>query len=351
MRKPVLPQILFLLIALVLCSSCQQGLTTLRYSGKTMGTTYNVIAVAPVSTSSKDLGKAIEARLARVNKHLSNWDPTSEISRFNATQTTSPIAISEMMAEVMAAANIVHRDSFGVFDVTLAPLIELWGFGARKTETPVPTPEAIAATRALVGQLKLLALDAEAKRLTKRNGKTTINLSAIAKGFGVDQVAATLRQFDVRNYMVEIGGDLVASGVNAEGRKWRIGIERPAATGRRLQTTIDISGPGMATSGDYRNYKERDGVRYSHILDPRTGYPIKHQTASVTVLAQNAMLADAWATALLVLGKDEGLKIAEKHNLAAMFIFKDANKSTPQNQADNFAVLMSAAFEDMKRQD
>lgn len=313
-----------------------------------MGTTYNVIAVAPAATSSENLHKAIKASLDRVNKHLSNWDPTSEISRFNATQSTAPIAISDMMVQVMSAAHAVHRDSLGQFDVTLAPLIEVWGFGTRKVDTPRPSPEVIAAARARVGQLDKLALDTAAKTLAKRDATASINLSAIAKGFGVDEVARTLKTFEISNFMVEIGGDLLTSGLNPRGQKWRIGIERPDASSQRVQMTIDISGLGMATSGDYRNYREHDGQRYSHIISPRTGEPITHRTASVTVLAQDAMLADAWATALLVLGKDAGLKIAKQHNLAVLFIYRDPKQAEPD--AGGFGVLMSPRFEDIKDQ-
>ncbi len=348
MRTHPVTTFLLLPIALILCSSCQPGNVTLRYSGKTMGTTYNVIAIAPAATSSEDLGKAIEATLTRVNKHLSNWDPTSEISRFNATRKTAPVAVSEMLAQVITAANEVHRDSGGLFDVTLAPLIELWGFGTRKAETPLPAPEKIAEAQAQVGQLKLLKLDRSASTLAKRDDQVTINLSAIAKGFGVDEVAAVLTTFNVENYMVEIGGDLVTRGVNERGQKWRIGIERPDASSRRVQVTVDISNLGMATSGDYRNYKEHAGVRYSHILNPKTGQPIRHRTASVTVLARNAMLADAWATALLVAGQDRGMEIAKKHNLAALFISKGNAKSGDQKAADGFGVLMSPKFMDIK---
>ena len=313
-----------------------------------MGTTYNVIAVAPAATSSEKLDNAIKASLERVNKHLSNWDPVSEISRFNADQSTAPIAISDMMVKVLAAANSVHRESQGQFDVTLAPLIEVWGFGTRKVDTPRPSPEMIATARARVGQLDKLTLNTAAKTLLKRDPSITINLSAIAKGFGVDEVARTLKTFKISNFMVEIGGDLVTSGLNPRGQKWRIGIERPDAGSQRVQTTIDISGHGMATSGDYRNYREHNGTRYSHIINPRTGEPVTHRTASVTVLAQDAMLADAWATALLVLGKDEGMKVARRQDIAALFIFRDPEQAAPD--AGGFGVLMSPRFEDIKGQ-
>ena len=312
-----------------------------------MGTTYNVVAVAPAGTPSDDLAKAIEATLARVNRHLSNWDPKSEISRFNASRSTAPVAVSDMMVKVMAAADLVHRQSRGYFDVTLAPLIELWGFGKRSPETPVPDADKVELARALTGQTTKLALDQSAGTLAKIDERVTVNLSAIAKGFGVDEVAATLGEFGVKNYMVEIGGDLVTHGKNDRGRDWRIGIERPDPAGRRVELTVDISGLGMATSGDYRNYREHNGVRYSHILDVTTGRPITHRTASVTVLAQTAMLADAWATALLALGQDAGMQLARQHNLAALFIVRQDGSQAEQGDRP-FTVLMSPRFADIK---
>lgn len=347
MRMFFRSRLLVLPCALLLVCSCRTADTTLSYSGKTMGTTYNVVAVAPADTPSVKLGKAIEASLRRVNRHLSNWDPKSEVSRFNAATVATPIAVSDMMVKVVAAANAVHRDSLGHFDVTLAPLISLWGFGRRTPEQPFPSVEKIEAARSQVGQAAKLSLDESARTLTKLDPGVTVNLAAIAKGYGVDEVAATLRQFGIENYMVEIGGDLVTRGRNARGRRWRIGIEKPDPAGRSIQLTVDIGALGMATSGDYRNYREKDGIRYSHILSVRTGRPITHKTASVTVLADSAMLADAWATALLALGMSNGMKIARKHNLAALFIYR-AGDQDGEGNTTTFATAMSPRFADIK---
>ena len=344
MRKLRLVWLLILIpVSIAIVSSCRTANTTLTFSGKTMGTTYNVVVVASEATSSDDLGQAIKASLSRVNSHLSNWDPKSEISRFNANQSTSAIVISKMMAKVMAAANKVHRDSLGYFDVTLAPLIELWGFGTKKRLEAFPSEAQIAQARSIVGQNDKLVLDEKAATLAKRDVGVTINLAAIAKGFGVDEVAEVLLEAGYKNFMVEIGGDLRTSGKNARGQKWRIGIERPDQNGPRVQLTVNVSDLGMATSGDYRNYRERNGVRYSHILDTHTGRPVTHGTASVTVLAATAMEADAWATALLALGKERGEALARKHGIAALFIYK-AERQAGSSDSPAFSTLMTPRF-------
>ncbi|MEM7425308.1 MAG: FAD:protein FMN transferase [Pseudomonadota bacterium] len=330
--------------AFIIAGSCRPTDTTLTYTGNTMGTTYNVVAIAPPDTPSKNLGEAIEATLERVNAHLSNWDPKSEISRFNALQSTDPARVSNMMVEVLSAANAVNQDSDGHFDVTLAPVIELWGFGERKPEDPLPHNSALAVARTKVGQSTKLSLDAASETLTKIDPDVTINLSAIAKGFGVDEVAATLRKFSIENYMVEIGGDLVTRGIKANGENWRIGIEKPNPRDRSIQLILDLSGYGMATSGDYRNYREHDGKRYSHIIDVKTGRPITHQTASVTVLAESAMLADAWATALLAVGRERGMRMAKERDIAAFFIYRASDVATDGDKI-RFSTLMSPRFE------
>ena len=313
-----------LLGLLLLLVACDEAPVKLEMTGKTMGTTYNIVAVdVPAGLQADAITKAVTETLAEVNGRMSNWDPNSEISRFNAQKTTDSVRISAQLAQVIRAANEIHTRSAGRFDVTLGPLIELWGFGARGPEDPVPSDEDIAETSKRVGQSRLLSLTTGPDMLRKARSDTSVYLAAIAKGYGVDEVARTLRDLGLQNFMVEIGGDLLASGVNAEGRPWRIGIERPDAANRTVQEIVHLSALGMATSGDYRNFFEKDGVRYSHIIDAGTGRPISHRTASVTVLAESAMMADGWATALLALGLVRGLEISEKLELAALFIVRD----------------------------
>ncbi|UWQ52035.1 FAD:protein FMN transferase (plasmid) [Leisingera caerulea] len=330
-----------ILPAVLLVSGCWFGSEPeeVRLSGQTMGTTYSVIAIG-VDLDQEALAAEVDATLAAVNAKMSNWDPASEVSTFSAARSTAPVRVSPEFAHVLAAANDVHEKTGGKFDVTLGPLIELWGFGPRKPEDPVPADAAITEALEGVGQARLLTLDQEAGTLKKSAPETGINLSAIAKGYGVDAVAKTLQGFGVENYMVEIGGDLVTKGQNAKGEAWRIGIEKPDAAAQTVQLIVPVSDLGLATSGDYRNYFEHEGQRYSHILDPVAGRPVTHRTASVTVIAENAMLADAWATAMLVLGSAEGLKLAEQHKLAVFFIDRDV-----QAGEDAYMTSASSAFE------
>lgn len=311
----------------------------LRLSGETMGTTYNVTAIGS-DLDAEAMGAAVEAALKAVNSKMSNWDPNSEVSTFSASDSTAPVQVSAEFAHVVGAANDVHAQSGGKFDVTLGPLIELWGFGPRKPEDPVPADAAIEAALAGVGQARLLDLDRAAGTLAKSAPEVGINLSAIAKGYGVDAVAETLQGFGVENYMVEIGGDLVTMGQNIKGEPWRIGIEKPDAAAQTVQLVVPVSDLGLATSGDYRNYFEHEGQRYSHILDPVTGRPVTHATTSVTVIADSAMMADAWATAMLVLGSEAGLKVAESQKLAVFFIDRDV-----QAGADAYITATSSAFD------
>lgn len=330
-----------ILPAVLLVSGCWFGSEPeeVRLSGQTMGTTYSVIAIGE-DLDQEVLAAEVEATLAAVNAKMSNWDPASEVSTFSAARSTAPVRVSPEFAHVLAAANDVHEKTGGKFDVTLGPLIELWGFGPRKPEDPVPSDAAITEALEGVGQARLLTLDAGAGTLKKSAPETGINLSAIAKGYGVDAVAETLQGFGAEHYMVEIGGDLVTKGENAKGEAWRIGIEKPDAAAQTVQLIVPVSNLGLATSGDYRNYFEHEGQRYSHILDPVAGRPVTHRTASVTVIAENAMLADAWATAMLVLGSEDGLKLAEQHKLAVFFIDRDV-----QAGEDAYMTAQSSAFE------
>ncbi len=287
-----------------------------------MGTTYNVVAVNKAGASEADAQAQIDLALATVNQQMSNWDAGSEISKFNAYNGNSAVSVSEDLATVMAAAADVHTQSLGRFDTTMGPLIELWGFGANGT-TQVPTDSAILAAQARAGQ----QIKAGAGVLQKTQADTQVYLSAIGKGFGADKVGKALESLGLNDYMIEIGGDLYAAGKNPDGLPWQIGIEKPAALSGGVMDVVGISGLGLASSGDYRNYFEKDGQRFSHVIDPVTGRPITHTTASATVLADNAMLADAWATAMLVLGRERGLEIANANDIAVLFIERDTDSA------------------------
>ena len=314
----------FILMSVAL-AACKPGAKTLDFSGLTMGTSYNVVAVDPTRKVNEAEAKAqIESALALVNKQMSNWDSTSEISRFNAKTDLGFMGISTDLAKVMRAAEDVHIASEGRFDTTTGPLIELWGFGANGAKHMASDAE-IAAAQARSGHGA--TLNVGASTLQKRRSDAQVYLSAIGKGYGADQVGRALESLGITDYMVEIGGDLYASGMNPAGTPWQIGIEKPAALSGGVLDVVGVSGYGLASSGDYRNYFEQDGVRFSHLIDPVTGRPITHKTASATVLAENAMLADAWATAMLILGREKGLEIAKAHDLAVLFVERDPSST------------------------
>lgn len=302
-------------------AGCQRGPSVFSLTGQTMGTHYSVIAI----DESRDLDErqvtqAVERALAEVNAQMSNWDAGSEISRFNAQTGTEPVALSAPLAEVMTAAEMVHAASDGRFDTTMGPLIELWGFGAPGAgEMPRDAEIADALDRS--GHARTLQLGGGT--LQKLQPGAQVYLAAIGKGYGADQVGRALEGLGIGNFMVEIGGDLYASGRNADGLPWQIGVETPSTQLSGVHEVVGLSGMGLASSGDYRNFFEREGARYSHVIDPATGYPIDHTTGSATVIADNAMLADAWATAMLTLGRERGLEIAQSRNIAVMFIDRD----------------------------
>lgn len=319
---------------MLLVVACDEDPATLSLTGETMGTTYNIVAVDLTGSSNlEEVSDAVEETLTRVNAGMSNWDPNSEISRFNAVKHTEPVPVSAELADVIQASIDIHARSGGLFDVTLGPLIELWGFGVRRPEDPIPTDREIAEALDRVGQSKFVALTRNPDTLRKSRPDTSIYLAAIAKGHGVDEIALTLRDLGFEDFMVEIGGDLFATGLSPDDKPWRIGIERPDAQDRVVEEIIELSGYGLATSGDYRNYFEEDGIRYAHILDARTGWPITHKTASATVIADTAMLADGWATAMLALGSERGMQIAEEQGLAVFFITRVGGSDVTQFEA------------------
>lgn len=321
------------LIAVVACDPAMPP--SLELTGATMGTTYSVVVADPGEVSQQDIEAVLVKTLATVNAQMSNWDSESEVSQFNNNETTAPIAVSAELAEVITAARLVHLKSDRLFDITLSPLIELWGFGSDGNDNLVPTDELINDALQQVGHERLLQASPLQSTITKRHPKVSVNLAAIAKGYGIDQLASALDALKLENYMIEIGGDLYTRGRNANGTEWMIGIEKPESGSPDAVGGLAVTDKGVATSGDYRNAFQENGKRYSHIIDPRNGKPIEHHTASATVIGESAMMADAWATAMLVLGSARGLEIADEERIAVQFIDRKAGK---------FVVLDSAAL-------
>ena len=321
---PVTRRILLSVTCFLSLSSCQSEPPGQVYEfiGLTMGTSWSVLINAEALPLSRQQLKAeFDAILNRVNKETSTYLPESELSRINDTDGADWLTVSASLMHVLQAAQDISRSTQGAFDVTIGPLVNLWGFGPGQ-DLAVPGEEHIDAALRLVGY-ENLDLDPAASALKKAHGGIQIDLSAIAKGYGVDEIADYLDWLNLDNYLVEIGGEIRARGVNLDDITWQIGIEKPVAEQRAVQKIIKLESMAMATSGDYRNFFEQDGIRYSHTIDPRTGRPVTHDLASVTVLHPSAMLADAWATGLLVLGPDEGYTTALENGLATYFIVHD----------------------------
>jgi thiamine biosynthesis lipoprotein len=293
-------------------------------SGRTMGTTYLVkIARPPVNFSLSKLQAATGEVLEQINDAMSTYRTMSEVSRFNRSPSTDWFGVSPETALVVAAAQQISRESGGAFDVTVGPLVNIWGFGPGANQRQVPSAEKIAQALADSG-FQNLQVRKVPPALRKSTGKLVIDLSAIAKGYAVDRIAALLEDSSINNFLVEIGGEIKTRGAKLDGSAWTVGIELPDDEQRNVQEVLALSSSALATSGDYRNFFERDGRRYSHTINPRTGRPVTHQLASVTVVADSCMLADGWATALMVLGPEQGYAYALRQDIAGLFVSRVA---------------------------
>lgn len=310
-----------------------------EFAGETMGTSF-VVKIAAEELSREDhaaIADAIRERLARVNASMSTWDPDSEISRFNRHASTEPFPASRELRKVIAAAFDVSAASGGAFDVTVRPLVQAWGFGDGARLPGGPDPQELESLRQRVGYQRIRV---EGEALVKSHPAAECDLSAIAKGYGVDAVSNQLVRMGFANHLVEIGGELRGRGRKLDGTAWRVAIEVPDYDGGRgIQDVVPLVEWGMATSGDYRNYYEQDGRRISHTIDPRDGRPIRHALASVTVQTQEALWADAWATALNVLGPEEGYALAEERELAAYFIIREQGGTFRTRETPMFTAL------------
>jgi thiamine biosynthesis lipoprotein len=303
------------------------------FSGSTMGTTYTIkVVVKPGQRqAAKNTQVAIDALLLEFNQSLSTYIKDSEIMTLNAAPVNEWLDVSPRFLSVLTLSQDVSRLSNGAFDATIGPLVNLWGFGADWRQEDTPADQDITAAMANV-DFTAITVDAERSRIRKQK-PVTLDFSAVAKGYGVDEIATYLWQQGFHHFMVEIGGELRLHGHNIEGKAWRIGVESPQAGGKIRP--ISVSEVGVATSGDYRNYFERDGIRFSHTINPATGKPITHNLASVTVIAGTAAKADALATAFSVLGGDEALALAGREGIAIYII---------ERTDEGFGVRYSPAF-------
>ena len=321
-KKKLIWQIPFLLILIIGSISVirqQRNTPFQKDEGMVFGTIYHITYQSDINYQ-----KEIEAELQKVDNSLSPFNKTSIISRINRNE---KVKVDEMFSEVFQLAEKISGDTDGAFDITVAPMVNAWGFGF-KTGNP-PTKQTIDSLRAIVGFNTVSLQDGY---VIKKNPKTMLDCSAIAKGYGTDVVARFLKKKGVQNFMVEIGGEIVVNGNSEKLQPWRIGINKPTDdslnTSQAIQDVVSVSNIAMATSGNYRNFYYKNGKKYAHTIDPKTGYPVQHNILSATVFADDCATADAYATSFMVLGLDGAKKILEKHpELCAYLIYSDQKGS------------------------
>ncbi|MCX6998493.1 MAG: FAD:protein FMN transferase [Kiritimatiellaeota bacterium] len=313
------------------------------WEGRTMGTFYTVqlAGVAPGDRRLAELRTAVDRRLDEINRCLSHYLPDSELSRFNAAASTVPVKVSAELARVLRHALELHRRSDGAFDPALGRLINLWGFGPEpRSQQQAPADAEIAAARRQGGARHLRVTPQD--ELQKDIPGLQLNLGALGKGYGADEIARVLRERGFTNALISVCGETVACGMRAAGQPWQVGVERPRyardSYGAKIGAVVPLAGGALSTSGDAHNFfRDERGRIYAHILDPATGRPVQHNLASVTVVAANGLIADGLATALYVMGPERGLHwVEQQRDVAALFIVRE--------EADRFRFIASARF-------
>lgn len=333
LKKWQLPFLVFLIVGTVLIIRQQRSVPYQHNNGMIFGTTYSI-----TYQCDSNLNKHIQAELAHVDRSLSPFNKNSIISAVNRNE---DVTADSMFTEVFGKAMDISRETDGAFDITVAPLVNLWGFGFKQGVSP--TPHAIDSLLRLTGYHKVKLEDG---RVKKDDPRIMLDCSAIAKGYGCDAVARMLRGKGVSNFMVEIGGEVVTSGISEKRVPWKIGVTKPVDdtlnAGGDLQTILNVTDMAMATSGNYRNFYYKDGKKYAHTINPKTGRPVQHNILSSTVLAEDCATADAYATAFMVMGLDKARKVLERHpELMAYFIYSD--------EKGNNAVWFSPSLRDKIR--
>ena len=324
---PLLGLVLFVAVG---CTEREYVLT-----GKTMGTTYQVTVVS--RRPPEGLKDRIDYRLAEINRSMSTYQPDSEIRRLNRRSAGDPMTVSDDFFRVLTAAAEVHRVSGGAWDPTVDPLVTLWGFGRSDPRSDVPPPEAIRRAMAAV-DFDAIRLTPP-RRVTRARADVALDLGSIAKGYGVDRISVLLTAHGHDRHLVEIGGEVRAAGRRANGTRWRMGISSPSPTAdpESIHRVIALEDQAMATSGDYRSFFTADGKRYSHIIDPRTGYPVENGVVSVSVIAPDCTLADGLSTAVMVLGADDGLALIESlDRVEVLLVIRDGETGFRDRSSSGF---------------
>ena len=310
-----LPFLTLLVVGTILIIRQQHSMPYRKTSDFIFGTTYHV-----TYQCDSDLTQSIKAELLKVDASLSPFNKESVITAVNENK---DVQLDDMFKEVFNLAMDISKDTDGAFDITVAPLVNAWGFGFKNGSQP--SSHQVDSLLQLVGYEKVSMVDG---KVTKRDPRIMLDCSAIAKGYGTDRVARLLRSRGIQNYMVEIGGEVVTSGVNPDRVPWKIGVTKPTDDslniGHELQTVLNVTDKAMATSGNYRNYYFKGGKKFAHTVDPKTGYPVQHSILSATVLAKSCAVADAYATSFMVMGFDKARQVLERHpELMAYFIYSN----------------------------
>jgi len=331
----------YLLLLTLLAASCGGKPAYQHFTGATMGTYYTVTCRCQARGVTSDLKASIEAELAKVNAQMSTYDPDSTLSRFNAAPVGQWFTVDAELVAVVDTALMLSRESDGAFDVTVGPLVNAWGFGPT-ADAPVHDLAATELARILrrVGYQQLVSR--QSPPALRKTSDIYVDLSAIAKGHGVDRLAQLLQGAGCADYLVDIGGEVRVAGHNPQGQNWRIGVEVPdAQTQGGIQKVLSLTDLAIATSGDYRNFRLVDGHRRSHTIDPRSGRPVEHALASVTVVHDSTMWADGYATTINVLGPEHGLAFAADRGIAALLIVR-----SPEGYEERYTPTMSAFLVD-----
>lgn len=304
--------------------------------GKTMGTFWRVSVVGVDQNRAEDLRQKVQTLLDGDDQLLSTWKNDSALMRFNLSQSTTPWPVSEGMADIVTESLRIGQKTQGAMDITVGPLVNLWGFGPDKQPVKTPTQAQINAAKARTGLEKLTVINRAGQQyLQKSIPDLYVDLSTVGEGYAADHLARLMVEEGISRYLVSVGGALVSRGMNGEGQPWRVAIQKPTDRENAVQAIVDINGHGISTSGSYRNYYELDGKRISHVIDPQTGRPITHNLVSVTVIAPTALEADGWDTGLMVLGTEKAQQVVREQGLAVYMIMKEG---------DGFTTWMSPQF-------
>ncbi|MGG7444821.1 FAD:protein FMN transferase ApbE [Kosakonia oryzendophytica] len=327
-----------MMAALLLLAGCDNGeqAKPTVLEGKTMGTWWRVSVVDINTQQAQALQQKIQAQLDGDDHLLSTWKNDSVLMRFNHATSTAPWPVSAAMADIVTTSLRVGEKTDGAMDITVGPLVNLWGFGPDKQPVKTPEQAQIDAAKARTGLAHLMVINRAGEQFLQKDlPDLFVDLSTVGEGYAADHLARLMEQEGIARYLVSVGGALASRGMNAQGQPWRVAIQKPTDRENAAQAVVDINGHGISTSGSYRNYYELDGKRISHIIDPRNGRPIQHALVSVTVIAPTALEADAWDTGLMVLGTEQAKEVVKREGLAVFMIIK---------QGEGFTTWMSPQF-------